>query len=246
MSFRKKVLILGIPIDALTGAEAVDEVFRLIDSGSQHHIMTPNPEMLVEARRNTAFRTVLNETSMNVPDGTGLKWAAGFYGKPIPERVTGVDLLTGICSKENIPPVFLLGAMPAVAGSAAEKLKQLNPGLKVAGTYSGSPAAGDENDLINRINLSGARVLFVAFGAPAQDLWISRNLKKMPSVVLAMGVGGSFDFLAGTRRRAPACMRSAGLEWLWRLINEPRRFKRIFTAVVVFPLLVLRARARGE
>ncbi len=245
MSIMRRVSILGIPVDALTRAEAAGEIFRLIGSGSGHHVMTPNPEMLVEAHRNPLFRAVLQRSSLNVPDGSGLLWAARRRGTPLPERVAGVDLLKDICAAGSLPPVFLLGAAPGIAERAAARLKESNPGLRVAGTYSGTPSPEDEDQIVARINSSGAEILFVAFGAPKQDLWIDRNLPKMPAVRMAMGVGGSFDFLAGTKKRAPVWMRRLALEWLYRLIREPSRLKRIFTAVVVFPLLVLREGSRG-
>lgn len=244
MSFPRRVSILGVPIDALSRAEAIGEIFRLIGSGSGHHVMTPNPEMLVEARRNPLFRAVLQRSSLNVPDGSGLLWAARRRGSLLPERVAGVDLLKDICAESSIPPVFLLGAAPGVAERAASRLRESNQSLKIVGTFSGTPSPEDEDQIVARINSSGAEILFVAYGAPKQDLWIDRNLPKMPAVRMAMGVGGSFDFLAGTKKRAPAWMHRVALEWLYRLIREPSRFKRIFTAVVVFPLLVLREGTR--
>jgi len=244
MSFIKRVSILGIPIDALTRAEAAGEIFRMIGSGSGHHVMTPNPEMLVEARRNPLFRAVLQKSSLNVPDGSGLLWAARRQSSSLPERVAGVDLLKDICAVGSVPPVFLLGAAPGVAERAALRLRESNPGLRVAGTYSGTASPEDDDQIVARINSSGAEILFVAYGAPKQDLWIDRNLPKMLAVRVAMGVGGSFDFLAGTKKRAPAWMRRMALEWLYRLIREPSRLKRIFTAVVVFPLLILREGSR--
>jgi N-acetylglucosaminyldiphosphoundecaprenol N-acetyl-beta-D-mannosaminyltransferase len=241
-----RVSILGVPIDAVTQDEAVLRVREFLTDGHQHHVMTPNPEMLVKATKDLYFLGVLQRTALNIPDGIGLLFAARMLGKRLPARVTGIDLLMRVASLPEINPVFLLGAAPGVAERAAEALKRQCPSLEVVGTYAGSPALREEDDIIRRINASGARSLFVAFGAPVQDLWIDWNLKRMPNVAVAMGVGGSFDFLAGVQKRAPQLLRSTGLEWAWRLLCEPSRWRRIITATVVFPLLVLRAKFQGR
>ncbi len=233
------VSILGVRIDIVTMREALERVFQMLTSDTQHHIMTPNPEMLVRSHRDPAFRALLNASSLNIPDGTGLLWAAKRSGQVLPERVTGIDLLCEICLRADVPPVFLLGAAPGVAEKAADVLRKKNPSLRIAGTLAGSPGEREEEEIVSRINASGAKILFVAYGAPQQDVWIRRNLRKMPSIAVAMGVGGAFDFLAGHRMRAPKIVRSLWLEWLWRLIQEPHRFGRMCTAVIVFPLLVL-------
>lgn len=233
-----RLQILGVPVDAVTLQEAVQRMQEMIGSGAQHHVLTPNPEMLVAARSNPAFLSVLQFSSLNVPDGYGLILASRFLGSPLPERVSGVDLLTEFCRKIDVP-VFFLGAAPGVAERAAAVLKKNNPMLITAGTHAGSPRVEEEDEIVCRINASGARVLFVAYGAPAQDLWIAKNLQRMRSVRLAMGVGGSFDFLAEVRKRAPYFLRACGFEWLWRLLKEPKRIGRIFKAVVIFPFLVL-------
>jgi len=169
-------------------------------------------------------------------------------------RLTGTDLLQKITTSESrlCPPerIFLLGAAPGVAEKAAVELKKRNPAIRDIGTWSGSPSVEDEAEIIRRINTfsftprssggsgGGHILLFVAFGAPKQDLWIARNLKKLPSVKIAMGVGGALDFLSGRKKRAPRWMQAIGIEWLWRLILEPRRVGRIWNAVVVFPWMI--------
>jgi N-acetylglucosaminyldiphosphoundecaprenol N-acetyl-beta-D-mannosaminyltransferase len=235
------VMLLGIPIDAITRRQAVELMTGYAKSDEQHHIMTPNPEMLVEAARNIKCKNLLMRTDLNLADGVGLLWAARYTGQYLPERVSGVDVLSDLCAQPDFVPVFLLGASPGVAEKAAAVLQKKNPSLVIAGTYAGSPRVEEEKEIIEHINASGARVLFVAYGAPQQDEWIKWNLQHLPDVRLAMGVGGSFDFLAGVRSRAPGWMRSLGLEWFWRLVQEPKRIGRIFTAVVVFPWLVIAA-----
>ncbi len=156
----------------------------------------------------------------------------------LPERVTGVDSMEQVCraAKQEGKGVFLLGGAEGVADSAGEVLRRKIPGLNVAGSYAGRPFGPDDEEMRKRIAESGAGILFVAFGCPKQERWIAENLPKLPNIKIAMGVGGSFDFIAGTVRRAPQWMKSLGIEWLYRLIQEPRkRLPRIWRAVVVFP-----------
>lgn len=235
-----RIDILGVPVDALTLSQAVTRILALHSSPGQYRIATPNPEMIVAAHKNDTFRRVLASSTLNLADGTGLLWAARRQGTPLPERVTGTDVMIELCKSPHCGRVFLLGAETGIAEDAAKKLKAENPSLDIGGTFAGSPSETEEQDIINRIARSGATMLFVAFGAPKQELWIARNLSKMPNVRIAMGVGGAFDFIAGVRKRAPLFLRNIGLEWLWRLAQQPSRAKRIFTAVILFPLLVRR------
>lgn len=239
---QKRISILGIPIDSVTIDDAMIRLRTFAASSDFHHVMTPNPEMLVAAQSDGSFRSVLSQGSLNVPDGVGLLFAARFFGQPLCERVTGTDLVERIAAEPACQPVYFLGAAEGVAERAAAALKTRHAALIVAGTYAGSPDAREEEGIISRIVASGAKTLLVAYGAPAQDLWIHRVRTKLPSVRIAMGIGGAFDFYAGVRKRAPLFFQKAGLEWLWRLILEPSRAGRIFRATVVFPLLCLRLR----
>ena len=247
-----RISLLGVPIDAVTMGEAVGMLQSFLREGGAHpisaphgatvgrHVMTPNNEMLVEATTNPPFADALRKSALNLPDSQGLLFAARLKGQRLPERVTGVDTVQALCqSLDETHPVFLLGAAPGVAEKAAAVLQSTNPHLTVAGTFSGNPKAEYTDDILRGINASQPHLLLVAFGAPKQDLWIAEHLSKMPSVRVAMGVGGTFDFLAGVRKRAPAFIRSIGLEWLWRFVQEPSRWRRMWRAVVVFPWLVL-------
>ncbi len=238
-----RVDILGIPVDALTLQQAVTRILALHSSPGQYRVCTPNPEMIVAAQKNVAFRRVLATSALNLADGTGLLWAARRQGTPLPERVTGTDVMHALCLHPHCGRVFLLGAAPGIAEEAARELKRQHPSLDIGGTFAGSPAEAEEDAIVARIARSGSTMLFVAFGAPAQELWIARTLAKMPNVRIAMGVGGAFDFLSGSVTRAPAFLRNSGLEWLWRLLRQPSRFKRIIVAVIVFPLQVLFTRS---
>jgi len=236
-----RITLLGIPIDAVTRMEAIARIRGFLQEDRQRHIITPNNEMLVEASRNASFRELLNQADLNIPDSTGLIWMARLTGQTLPQRVTGVDTVTALCEElTEETPVFLLGAKPGIAETAAQKLMDDNPHLRVVGCFAGSPREEDVPTILAMIRAAAPHLLLVAFGAPAQDLWIAKHLKELPSVRVAIGIGGTFDFLAGRVRRAPEWMRRSGLEWLWRLLREPKRIGRIWRAVVIFPLLVLR------
>jgi N-acetylglucosaminyldiphosphoundecaprenol N-acetyl-beta-D-mannosaminyltransferase len=236
----ERVLILGVPVDPVTMPEAQGRLRGMLVGSAQCHVMTPNNEMIVEAYRNEPFRALLNRTALNVPDSTGLLWAAKWTGQALPSRVTGVDTVRELCeSLDESVGVFLLGAAPGVAERAAVMLQTINPRLHISGTHAGSPRPDDAKGIVERVNASGAALLLVAYGAPAQDRWIDEHLKEMPAVKVAMGIGGTFDFIAGTKKRAPSWMRSAGLEWLYRFVQEPSRWRRMWRAVVTFPFLVI-------
>jgi N-acetylglucosaminyldiphosphoundecaprenol N-acetyl-beta-D-mannosaminyltransferase len=180
------------------------------------------------AQHNIPFRTCINQAAIVAPDGIGIVWAARYLRQPTPERVTGIDTVVALaqrCAAHGYR-LYLLGAAPGVAELAATRLQELAPGLQIAGTYAGSPAESEQDEIIARIGAARADVLCVAYGAPAQDLWIQRNLARLP-VAVALGVGGAFDFLSGRQRRAPRIMQRSGLEWLYRLYREPWRWRRM-------------------
>lgn len=236
-----RVILLGVPLDAVTQTDAVRRLHVFLDQIGQCHVITPNSEMLVEASRNSCFRVLLQRSAMNLPDSAGLLWMARCTGQHIPERVTGVDTVERLCSElTEEHPIFLLGGGEGVGSRAAARLKERHPRLWVVGVYGGSPRDEEAEEILRCINEAKPHLLLVAFGAPEQDLWIDQYLSLMPSVRVAMGVGGTLDFLAGVQRRAPLTLQKLGFEWLWRLWQEPRRFRRMWNAVVVFPWLVMK------
>lgn len=241
LSMAARVHLLGVPVDALTQPKAMACLRAFLERGGKHHVMTPNSEMLVESRKNPQFRAVLQRSALNLPDSQGLLLAARWTGQSLPERVTGVDTVQALCATlDERHPIFLLGAGQGVAEKASAALQSSNPRLKVVGTFSGNPKPEYSHEIINGINAAQPHLLLVAFGAPQQDLWIAEHLPKLSSVRVAIGVGGTFDFLAGIKRRAPAFIRKSGLEWLWRFIQEPSRWRRMWRAAVVFPSLIIR------
>lgn len=237
----RSVTILGVPIHAVTRAETLAWVVDAVRAREPKQICTPNPEFLMTARRDPAFRDVLRAADLNIPDGVGLLWAARRLGQRLPERVAGSDLVGDIAAlaAQSGWRLFLLGAAPGVAERAADVLRVRHPGLTVVGTESGSPRPDDADRLIALITAAEPDVLFVAYGAPAQDKWIAAHRQRL-DVPVSMGVGGSLDFIAGLAPRAPRWLQRLGLEWLYRLARQPWRAKRIFTAVIEFPLAVLR------
>ncbi|NQV00865.1 MAG: WecB/TagA/CpsF family glycosyltransferase [Parcubacteria group bacterium] len=229
--------ILGVKIDNLTMNEVLWKIKGFLEDGKQHYIVTPNPEFLVKAQEDKEFKKILNKADLAVPDGIGLVFASWFLGEPIKERITGVDLMEEICKKaaQEKWQVFLLGAEEGVAKKAAENLRRKYEGLQVVDIRT----VLEMTSFCIRTSFQGLSLLFVALGMPKQEKWIVHNLKKMPSVKLAIGIGGAFDFIAGRIKRAPKFIRSIGMEWLWRLILQPWRIRRIFKAVIKFPLSVL-------
>ncbi len=182
-----------------------------------------------------------------------LKWIISLILTPLfpsyirtelPERVTGVDLMQNICkeaSKTNIK-IFLLGAADNVAEKTKEILEKKYKGVKIVGAYAGSPKENEEKEIREIVKDSAADILFIAYGAPAQEIWIHRNLQKMPNIKVAIGIGGSFDFISGMRKRAPKWMQKIGIEWLYRLLQQPKRIIRIYRAIIKFPLKILKYR----
>ncbi|MCC6804811.1 MAG: WecB/TagA/CpsF family glycosyltransferase [Anaerolineae bacterium] len=226
--FEKRIKILGLPVSAITYGEWLPLIDAWVKGERAHHVCTINPEMIMIARRDPNFHNILSRADLTVPDGVGLLWAARRQATPLPERVTGSDGVPLIASEaaKRGWRLFLLGAAPGIADKAAEVLKAKHPDLQIVGTYSGSPAPDEEDGIVERVNAAGADILFVAYGAPEQDKWIARNLPRL-RVKMAMGIGGSLDFVAGAIPRAPQSFQRLGLEWLYRLYLQPWRIRRM-------------------
>ena len=237
----RHITLLGVRIDDVTMVETMAQIEAFIRARTPHQIATVNPEFVMTAQQNAAFASVLQAADIAVPDGVGLKIAARLTGQRLHGRVSGVDLCEQLAAASQTYGwrLYLLGAAPGVADATAAVLARRFPGVVIAGVYAGSPRPKDESAIRARIMQARPDVLLVAYGAPAQDLWIARNQAAL-GVPVAIGVGGTFDYLSGRVLRAPRWMRRLGLEWLFRLIRQPWRWKRIWTAVVIFPLAVLR------
>jgi N-acetylglucosaminyldiphosphoundecaprenol N-acetyl-beta-D-mannosaminyltransferase len=239
--------LLGVRIDNITKNEALQQVSGFLDSSKQNMIFTPNSEILVAGHRDKYFLDVLNKSSLNICDGKGVQ----IFGK-IKQRITGVDFMLDICGlAEKVgKSIYLLGSgSEKVINNTVQSLNRKFSSLKIVGFNSGPELRiknhelkyeNDENDkIIDDIIMNAPDILFVAFGHEKQEKWIYEHLPHLPSIKIAMGVGGAFDVISGKIKRAPKWMQNIGLEWFWRLIKEPKRFKRIFTATITFPILCL-------
>lgn len=224
--------LCGVRVDSISREHALKKIRGFLKDNCQHYLVTVNPEFIVLAQKDKEFREILNQADISLPDGVGIVLFSRFLAHQIKERVTGVDISRAMMVIEGAK-IFLLGGRGGVVQKIAQKNKNI---------------VGFTEDLlgaVDKVNQSGANILLVALGAPKQEKWIKANLAKCSNVKVAMGVGGAFDFLAGRIKRAPKFLQKLGLEWLWRLILQPRRLPRIWRAVVVFPILVLKNRKHG-
>jgi N-acetylglucosaminyldiphosphoundecaprenol N-acetyl-beta-D-mannosaminyltransferase len=236
--------ILGARIHGVTMDEALNRIAEFIQSGSPHQVITLNAEILYRATKEPALLELINRADLVTPDGAGIVWAAKKLGRPVPERVTGIDLLQAVAHKapEAGWRLFLYGGEPGVAELAAANLRKKHPGLMIVGTAHGFIPPEEQEQLREQISRSRPHLLLVALGAPRQEFWIRDNLPSL-GVPVAIGVGGSFDVIAGLARRAPGWIQKAQLEWLYRLVKEPWRYKRML-ALPRFMSLVLRESRR--
>lgn len=224
---RSRALVGGVLIDRADRALVVEQIGSFLRSGKCHQVATVNLDFLNIADRDRSFRDALNRADLVVADGMPIVWLSGMRQERIPERLAGVDLVNEACSlaAEDGRGIYLLGAAPGVADAAAFRLLEQHPGLRIAGTYAPPyRALSPEEDLeiVRAIRSARPAFLFVAFGAPRQDLWIREHLADL-EVPVAMGVGCAFDVIAGRLGRAPFWMQRAGLEWAYRLAHEPGR-----------------------
>lgn len=237
------VMLLGIRIDQQKRADARKQVVAFLQGEDQHMIFTPNPEMLVAAYRNPVLANVINNGSLNIADGKGIQ-----LFRRVP-RIQGADFILDVCveAERLEKSVYLLGSGSAeVLVKSVAQLRILYPKLDLVGRHEGpvldKDGNGEDTLVIEDINQKKPDILLVAFGHQKQELWIGKTLPELPSVKIAMGVGGSFEFISGSVKRAPRIVRTLGFEWLWRLILQPWRIQRILTAVIIFPYLCLKDR----
>lgn len=246
----RRINILGVKIHDcdLEGATTAIKAFLREEPAALHQVCTVNPEFVMEARGHAAFRRLLNRADLATPDGVGIIAAGKLLRRPFKGRATGVALVDRLAriSAEGGYSLFLLGAAPGVAAEAARVLERRHPGVKIAGTYAGSPGEEDWAAIRERLAATQPDILLVAYGAPRQDLWIDAHRGETPeSVRVAMGVGGVFDYLSGRAPLAPPVVRRLGLEWLYRLVKQPWRWRRILRVFAFAALVVVRDRGSG-
>ena len=221
--------MFGVPLARIGMEEALSRVEQFIRERSPHMIVTSDSTGIVRAHDDAEFQAVLQAADMVTADGRGVVWMARVLGLPMRERVSGVDMMEKLCARaaERGYSVYLLGAQPGVGEEAGRVLQSRYPGLRIAGMHHGYFTPEEEPAVVRAIAEAKPDILFVAFGAPKQEKWISRHQAELGAPV-AIGVGGSFDVLAGRVKRAPVWMQLAGLEWLYRAVREPKRLPRLW------------------
>lgn len=236
-----RIDVLGVSFDDLTMDEAVEIALGFMQERRACYACTPNPEIVMAAKGDAALRAALSGAELVLADGVGITKAAAMLGTPLKSRVPGIDFASNVISRlaEQGGSVYLLGAKPLVAEAAAEKLSQTYPGIVIAGTNDGYFT--DDAPVIEKINAASPDFLMVCLGSPKQELWMSANAGRLSCGLMA-GLGGSLDVLAGNVQRAPETWRRLGLEWLYRVIKEPKRLGR----VMKLPAFVLEAAAEGR
>ena len=236
-----RIDVLGVSFDDLTMDEAVEIALGFMQDRRACYACTPNPEIVMAAKGDAALRAALSGAELVLADGVGITKAAAMLGTPLKSRVPGIDFASNVISRlaERGGSVYLLGAKPLVAEAAAEKLSQTYPGIVIAGTNDGYFT--DDAPVIEKINAASPDFLMVCLGSPKQELWMSANAGRLSCGLMA-GLGGSLDVLAGNVQRAPETWRRLGLEWLYRVIKEPKRLGR----VMKLPAFVLEAAAEGR
>jgi len=240
----RRVSVVGCGIDALTFNETVAEVERLVAARRpvQHCVVNASKAVLMD--RDPVLRDIVSSCALVNADGQSVVWASRFLGRPLPERVTGVDLfqaLLGLAADRGYP-VYFLGATREVLGATVARACREHPTLRVCGARDGYWAEGD-GEVVAGIREAGPDILFVAMPSPRKEYWLAEHLERL-DVPFAMGVGGSFDVYAGHVRRAPHWMQRSGLEWAFRFYQEPgRMWKRYLLGNLEFLLLVLKYRS---
>lgn len=237
-----RIDVLGVGFDNLTMDEAVEAALGFTAAREAAYACTPNPEIVMAARENSSLAAALKGASLVLADGVGVTKAAQLLRTPLKGRVPGIDFAQGLIARlaERGGSVYLFGAKPGVAEAAAENISARFPGISVAGVSDGYFT--DDGPIVERINAASPDFLMVCLGSPKQELWMAERAGKISCGLMA-GLGGSLDVLAGNVRRAPETWRKLGLEWLYRVIKEPKRITRL----AKLPLFVLEAaKGRGK
>ncbi|MGD6842206.1 WecB/TagA/CpsF family glycosyltransferase [Bacillus infantis] len=220
-----KEQFLGVDVCGENYEQLASLLLKDIDEGRKSFIVAINPEKVMKAKEDPALKDLLNTATYQIPDGIGIILASRLKGGQIRERVTGIDMMLNLCKMAagNGKSIFLYGAKPGIAAEAADKLKEMYPGLTVAGVLDGYEK--DEQKVVDTINHANPDIIFVAMGSPRQENWIIKHMNTLaPSVY--QGVGGSFDVISGKIQRAPEAFQKLGMEWFYRLMKEPWRWKR--------------------
>ena len=247
-----KVNILGVPISNITNEHLLESFTERIGQKQKTQVCITPVNSVLAAIKDPQVLSIYNASEYVLCDGTPIKWAAGFLNTPIVERITGLDLLPNLvahCAKHDFS-IFLLGASPGVGEQLKQTIHAQYPHCKVVGVYVPpfmKVFSEEENiKMIDAINAVSPDVLLVSLTAPKQDIWIAENLHRV-NASIQIGIGGAFEVMAGLAKRAPKWMHTAGLEWLYRFIQEPKRlFRRYFIEAPLFIPLILKQKLRGK
>lgn len=236
-----RIDVLGVGFDNLTLSEAVEKGCELLCTEGAHYVVTPNPEIVEICRENPAAREAVNGAALVLPDGIGVIRGAAMLGTPLKERVPGIEFAARLLERMagEGKSLYLLGAKPGVAETAAERLREQYPGLRVAGVHDGY--FQEDGPVVEEIRQSGADTVFVCLGAPKQELWMAKNGPATGARLLC-GLGGSLDVFAGMVKRAPKFWCDHGLEWFYRLCSDPRRLGRMMK----LPLFLIHVKREGR
>jgi len=234
--------ILGVGFDPVSMGQALDRLEHFVREGKPHLVVTATPEMVMKARYDPVLTEILQRADLVVADGIGVVWAASLLRQEVPERIPGIELAEALLARaaEKNWRVFLLGGEPGVAEKAAGALKDRWPELRIAGTHHGFFRDAEEEAVLNSLRAARPDILLAALGVPRQEKWLAAHLAQL-KIPVAVGVGGSFNVWAGVDKRAPRWMINLNLEWLYRLVRQPWRIKRV-AVLPVFVLAVLRER----
>lgn len=239
-----KIDVMGVGFDNVTMCEALEAAREILGRGETCYCVTPNPEIVYEAMHDQAFCELLNGAALVLPDGVGVLLGAKILKTPLKEKVSGADFaaeLLPILEAEG-KRLYLLGGKPGVAELAAQKMLQKHPKLQICGMADGY--FKDEVPVVEAINAARPDVMFVCLGSPKQECFMKNHMDEL-QVTMMIGLGGSLDAFAGTVKRAPQWVRRIGMEWFYRLVKEPRRFKRMLR-LPKFVFAVIGRRLRGK
>ena len=240
--------ICGVEVANLTEDEAISFIDRLVDETGPHYAAVVNAAKIVDASKDPVLKRTLLEADLVTADGMSIVWASRLLGQPLKQRVTGIDLFERLVERaaERGWSVYFLGSREESVRRVAEGFTKSHPNLRIAGWRNGYFHQSESESVVEAIRTSKSDLLFVAMGSPAQELWIASNLERA-GVRFAMGVGGSFDHVSGFARRAPGWMQRSGLEWIYRLMREPRRlWRRYLIGNWAFVWQVVRHRLWGR
>ncbi len=239
-----EIKLLGLKINRVKLADVLSVIEDRIRSKAVTHVVTADASMVVIAKDDPELLDIVNTAELVTPDGAGIIWASRLLGTPVPERVSGVDLVKQLCRLSSDPAkgyrIFFLGAAPDVAAQAAKNLTETYPGCNIIGTQDGYFKPDKEEEIVNKITALNPDIVFVGFGIPKQEKFIRKN-RDIIGASIYIGIGGSFDVYSGMVKRAPVWMQNAGLEWIFRLAQNPKKISKVMT-LPKFVSLALKAK----